>query len=111
MRTREGREYIKEGCQLTEFPTIKLHILQNVQLLNLSNNFINDLSSLQTHSKTSQHVLANLKVVNLSRNKLADALALAPLAVAAKGVVEISIGDNPLTLTLNFLYGIVLMFK
>lgn len=102
---------MKEGCQLTEFPTIKLHILQNVEVLNLSNNFINDLSSLETHSQTSQHVLANLKVVNLSKNKLLDVLALAPLAMAAKNVLEINIGDNPLTQTLNFLYEIVLMFR
>jgi hypothetical protein len=106
-----GTTYDKRSCQLTEFPIIKLHILQNIQKINLSHNLISDLNALQPHLHTSQHVLSQLRSVDLSFNKLSTAAALAPLALAATNLKELVVTDNPLTSTLNFLYELVIMFK
>ena len=53
----ECKTLSKVDCQLTEFPTVRLHILQKVEEINLSHNRICDFGGLRPHMRTSQLVL------------------------------------------------------
>ena len=79
----ESKIFSKVNCRLTEFPTIKLHILQNIEEINISHNLIANLDSLSFHKQTSKHALSHLKKLNLSFNNLSDVDDLVPLAKTA----------------------------
>jgi hypothetical protein len=58
----------KSNCNLNEFPIIKLHILQNLQYINLANNQISNFDNLKLHNRTAPHVLRHLICLDLSQN-------------------------------------------
>ena len=94
----------KRNCQLNEFPTIKLHVLQKIQEIDLSHNHIKDFNTMVPHGKTSQFALKYLRKINIAYNNICEVSLLVPLASAASNLEEINISRNGLTGRLNFLF-------
>lgn len=99
-----AKAYNKPNCRLLEFPTIKLHVLTNVESIDVSHNAIPNLHSLDTHLLTCQHALQHLIKVDLAFNSLPDVSSLHPLARSAHHLSELNVLGNPLTQTLNYLF-------